>query len=125
MFRLADEMERAGGGPVFRLHVGDPDFAPPEAVVEATASALRGGKTHYAPTAGVQELRVAIGEKARTRNGLAAASTEHVIITPGSTQALFATLEILFGPGDEVLVPEIYWPNYVQEVLLLGGRRIF
>jgi aspartate aminotransferase len=124
MFRLADEMERAGGGPVFRLHVGDPDFAPPPAVVEATASALRGGKTHYAPTAGVQELRVAIGEKARTRNGLKA-DTEQVIITPGSTQALFATLEILFGPGDEVLVPEIYWPNYVQEVLLLGGRPIF
>ncbi len=124
MFRLADEMERAGGGPVFRLHVGDPDFAPPRSVVEATASALRSGKTHYAPTAGVQELRVAIAEKARARNGLAA-STEQVIITPGSTQALFATLEILFGPGDEVLVPEIYWPNYVQEVLLLGGRPVF
>ena len=29
------------------------------------------------------------------------------------------------GPGDEVLVPEIYWPNYVQEVLLLGGRPVF
>jgi len=124
MFRLADELERAGGGPVFRLHVGDPDFTPPPAVVEATASALRAGKTHYAPTAGVQELRVAIGEKARSRNRLAA-TTEHVIITPGSTQALFATLEILFGPGDEVLVPEIYWPNYVQEVLLLGGRPVF
>ena len=124
MFRLADEMERAGGGPVYRLHVGDPDFAPPPAVVEATASALRAGKTHYAPTAGVQELRVAIAEKARTRNGLKA-DTEQVIITPGSTQALFATLEILFGPGDEVLIPEIYWPNYVQEVLLLGGRPVF
>jgi aspartate aminotransferase len=124
MFRLADEMERAGGGPVFRLHVGDPDFPPPSAVVEATASALRSGKTHYAPTAGVQELRVALAEKARRRNGLAV-STEQVIITPGSTQALFATLEILFGPGDEVLVPEIYWPNYVQEVLLLGGRPVF
>ncbi|HEY3156536.1 MAG TPA: aminotransferase class I/II-fold pyridoxal phosphate-dependent enzyme, partial [Candidatus Eisenbacteria bacterium] len=124
MFRLADEMERAGGGPVFRLHVGDPDFTPPPAVVEATTAALRQGKTHYAPTAGVQELRVALAEKARTRNGLAA-STEQVIITPGSTQALFATLEILFGPGDDVLLPEIYWPNYVQETMLLGGRPVF
>ena len=124
MFRLADEMERAGGGPVFRLHVGDPDFAPPEAVLEATAAALRGGNTHYAPTAGVQELRSALAEKARARNGLTA-STEQVIITPGSTQALFATLEILFGPGEEVLLPEIYWPNYVQETLLLAGRPVF
>jgi len=124
MFRLADEMERAGGGPVFRLHVGDPDFAPPASVIEATAAALRTGKTHYAPTAGVQELRAALAEKARARNGLAA-STDQVIITPGSTQALFATLNVMFGPGQEVLVPEIYWPNYVQEVLLLGGRPVF
>ena len=124
MFRLADEMERAGGGPVFRLHVGDPDFAPPESVVEATAAALRGGKTHYAPTAGVHELRVALAEKARQKNGLAA-TAEHVIITPGSTQALFAVMETIFGVGEEILLPEIYWPNYIQEVLLLGGRPVF
>ncbi len=43
MFRLADEMERAGGGPVFRLHVGDPDFAPPERVVNSTADAIASG----------------------------------------------------------------------------------
>jgi aspartate aminotransferase len=124
MFRLADEMERAGGGPVYRLHVGDPDFAPPDSVLEATTAALRGGKTHYASTAGVQELRAAIGEKARTRNAIAA-TTEHVIVTPGSTQALFSTLEVLFGPGEETLLPEIYWPNYVQQVLLLGGKPVF
>lgn len=124
MFRLADELERAGGGPVFRLHVGDPDFAPPESVIEATAAALRGGKTHYAPTAGVHELRVALAEKARRKNGLAA-TTEHVVVTPGSTQALFAAMETMFGVGEEILLPEIYWPNYVQEVLLLGGRPVF
>ncbi|HLQ66889.1 MAG TPA: aminotransferase class I/II-fold pyridoxal phosphate-dependent enzyme [Candidatus Limnocylindrales bacterium] len=124
MFRMADEMERAGGGPVFRLHVGDPDFRPPESVIEATSAALRAGKTHYAPTAGVHELRAALAEKVRAKNGIAA-TTEHVIITPGSTQALFATLEIIFGVGEEILVPEVYWPNYVQEVMLLGGRPVF
>jgi aspartate aminotransferase len=124
MFRLADEMERAGGGPVFRLHVGDPDFAPPESVIEGVAAAMRGGKTHYAPTAGVHELRVALAEKARRKNGLAA-TADHVIVTPGSTQALFAVMETIFGVGDEILLPEIYWPNYIQEVLLLGGRPVF
>ena len=124
MFRLADEMERAGGGPVFRLHVGDPDFAPPEPVVEASAAALRGGKTHFAPTAGVHELRVALAEKARRRNGLAA-TTDHIVISPGSTQALFASMEAMFGVGEEILLPEIYWPNYVQQTLLLGGRPVF
>jgi len=124
MFRLADEMERAGGGPVIRLHVGDPDFAPPESVVECTGAALHSGRTHYAPSAGVQELRAALAAKARDRNGLAA-TTDHVIITPGSTQALYATMSLMLGPGDEMLVPEIYWPNYVQQVLFLGARPVF
>ena len=41
MFRLADEMERGGGGPVFRLHVGDPDFTPPPRVIDAACDALK------------------------------------------------------------------------------------
>jgi aspartate aminotransferase len=124
MFRLADEMERAGGGPVFRLHVGDPDFAPPASVVEETSAALRTGRTHYAATAGVHELRVALVEKLAKRNGIAA-TADHIVITPGSTQGLFAGLEMIFGVGEEILVPEIYWPNYVQQIMLLGGRPLF
>jgi len=124
MFRLADEMERAGGGPVFRLHVGDPDFSPPENVVDATVTALREGKTHYAATAGLYELRVALAAKVAKRNGIAA-TPDHVVITPGSTQGLFATLEVMFGVGEDLLLPEIYWPNYIQEVMLLGGRPLF
>lgn len=124
MFRLADEMERAGGGPVYRFHVGDPDFAPPACVLEDTAAAMRAGRTHYAPVAGVQKLREVLAEKVRRRNGLAA-DPERIIVAPGSTQALFASMQILFSPGEEILLPEIYWPNYIQQVLLAGGRPVF
>ena len=124
MFRLADEMEHAGQGHVIRLHVGDPDFAPPEAVMDATNAALHAGRTHYAPSAGVHELRAALAAKAREQNALAT-TTDHVIITPGSTQALYAAMGLMLAPGDEMLVPEIYWPNYVQQVLFLGARPIF
>lgn len=124
MFRLADELERAGGEPVIRLHVGDPDFSPPVAVLDATSDAIHGGKTHYTPTAGLHELRVALAEKVSRRNGLAA-TADQVVITPGSTQALFGTMGIMFEAGEECLLPEIYWPNYLQQVLLLGGRPRF
>jgi aspartate aminotransferase len=124
MFRLADEMERAGGGPVYRLHVGDPDFAPPEDVLVDTVAALRGGKTHYAPVAGIQALREALAEKVRRVNGIAA-TTDQIVISPGSTEALFATMSVQFHPGDEILIPEIYWPNYLQQALLAGGRPVF
>jgi aspartate aminotransferase len=124
MFRLADEMERSGGGPVYRLHVGDPDFNSPGAVVDGVCDAMRGGKTHYEQTVGLHELRAAYAEKARARNSLAA-TTEHVVVTPGSTQALFASMSLMLGPGDEMMLPEIYWPNYIQQVLLLGARPRF
>jgi len=124
MFRLADEMERAGGGPVYRFHVGDPDFAPPDRIVEDTASAMRSGKTHYAPVAGVQKLREILAEKVRRKNGVAV-DTERIIVCPGSTEALFAAMQVLFSPGEEILIPEIYWPNYLQQALLAGGRPVF
>jgi aspartate aminotransferase len=124
MFRLADELERSGGGPVIRLHVGDPDFAPPDAVIDATALAMREGKTHYPPSVGIENLRVALAQKLARRNGIAAA-TEQVVIAPGSTEALIASMEIALHPGDEILLPEIYWPNYVQQTLLTSAKPVF
>ena len=124
MFRLADEMEREGRGPVIRFHVGDPDFAPPDAVVEATYQAMRAGKTHYPPSVGVHDLRVAVAEKVARKNGLAA-HWEQVIVTPGSTEALIAVMEVALHPGDEILLPEIYWPNYMQQALLASAKPVF
>lgn len=124
MFRLADELERAGGGPVIRLHVGDPDFAPPDSVIEATSRAMREGKTHYPPSVGIQNLRAALAEKMNRRNGVAA-TTELMVVTPGSTEALLAAMEIALHPGDEILLPEIYWPNYVQQTLLASAKPVF
>jgi aspartate aminotransferase len=124
MFRLADEMDRAGKGPVIRFHVGDPDFAPPAAVVEATHAAMKAGKTHYPPSVGVHELRLALAEKVEKQNGLRA-NVEQVVTSPGSTEALVAVMEIALHPGDEILIPEIYWPNYVQQALLASAKPVF
>ncbi|MGH7682262.1 MAG: pyridoxal phosphate-dependent aminotransferase, partial [Candidatus Eiseniibacteriota bacterium] len=124
MFRLADEMERAGGGPVIRLHVGDPDFQPPDSVIEATARAMREGKTHYPPSVGIQNLRAALAEKVAKKNGIAA-TTEQMTVTPGSTEALIASMEIVLHPGDDILLPEIYWPNYLQQTLLASAKPVF
>jgi len=124
MFRLADEMDRAGKGPIIRFHVGDPDFAPPPAVVEATHAAMKAGKTHYPPSVGVHELRVALAEKVQKQNGIRA-SVEQIATTPGSTEALVALMEIALHPGDEILIPEIYWPNYVQQALLASAKPLF
>jgi len=124
MFRLADEMDRAGQGPVIRFHVGDPDFAPPDSVIDATHQAMKAGKTHYPQSVGVHELRLALTEKVTRRNGIAA-EWEQVVVAPGSTEALLAVMEVALDPGDEILLPEIYWPNYGQQTLLASASSAF
>lgn len=52
-----------------RMDIGDPDFASPEHVIAAAHRAAACGATHYTPSGGVPELRDALAEKVRTKNG--------------------------------------------------------
>ena len=116
MFRLADELERAGGGRVIRLHVGDPDFAPPDAVDRGDRRARCATERRTTRRASAStSLRVALWRRKVTRKNGIAAATDQIVVTPGSTEALLAAMEIALHPGDEILLPEIYWPNYVQQ----------
>ena len=53
----------AGGLDIIDMGVGEPDFDTPNHIVEAGCNSIRMGETHYAPTAGIPELRRAIAEK--------------------------------------------------------------
>src|SRR5207237_9123705 len=56
---VARRRQQAGEDIIF-LTVGDPDQEPPEAVIEATVTALRQHRTGYAPIVGFPALREAI-----------------------------------------------------------------
>ena len=60
MVEASAKMEREGKE-VIHLEIGRPDFNSPAHVVEACVEALRAGKHHYCPNAGIPELRRAIG----------------------------------------------------------------
>src|ERR671916_3402367 len=71
--RIREVMELAWKDPeAIHLEVGEPDFPPPEHVVEAAHRAARAGHTRYAPNAGLPELREALSEKVVRRNGYVA-----------------------------------------------------
>ena len=55
----AKALERQGRS-IVHLEIGEPDFATPPNIVEAAVDALRGGYTHYGPSAGLPELRETI-----------------------------------------------------------------
>lgn len=93
------------------LEVGEPDFPTPEHVVEAACAAARAGFTKYTPNAGVTSLREAIVEKVGKHNSIEA-SIENVTVTAGGVCAIATSLLALMEPGEEILIPDLSWPDY-------------
>ena len=98
----------AAGHKVWRFEGGEPWMATPDPVKTAMSAALARGETRYAPSSGIPDLRAAILEKVRVRNGIPA-DAESPIVVNGGMQGLFAAFAALLDPGDEVLMFSPYW----------------
>ncbi|MEO0579525.1 MAG: aminotransferase class I/II-fold pyridoxal phosphate-dependent enzyme, partial [Pseudomonadota bacterium] len=70
---------RSAGEDVISLAAGEPDFDTPTHVCDAAVEAIRSGKTHYTPLAGVPELRDAISAKFQRDNGFAVEPSDVVV----------------------------------------------
>ena len=80
--------------------------------------------THYTPVPGYKELREAIALKYRVENKFEV-NYEEVIVTHGAQYALMVTMLTLLNPGDEVLVPDPYYPSYPSQIFLAGAIPVF
>ena len=85
---------RANGATVYQFEGGEPYRDTPDHIKEAAVAALRENKTRYAPSSGTQQLRLAIADKLRNRNGITA--TEENVIVPPAYQGRrsFCTLDL-------------------------------
>ena len=101
------------------LEVGEPDFPTPDHVVEAACAAARAGFTRYTPNAGTQSLREAIVDKLRKHNGIEV-SIDNVIVTAGGVCGIATSLLALVEPGEEILIPDLSWPDYDMIIAVNG-----
>jgi aspartate aminotransferase len=114
---------RAKGKDVVALTLGEPDFDTPLHIQDAATQAMRAGQTHYAPVAGVPELREAVAEKLRRENGLQYTAA-NIVLANGAKQAINNAVLSIIGPGDEVVIPAPYWVSYEGSVRFAGGSAI-
>jgi aspartate aminotransferase len=122
---IREVMELAWRRPdAIHLEVGEPGFPTPPHIVEAAARAARDGHTKYTPNAGIVPLREALAEKVGRVNGYDA-SPEQVVVGAGGVQVLHNVLLALTDPGDEILMPDPAWPDFVQMAHLLGAPPRF
>ncbi len=116
---------RVGG--CVSLGQGIPSFGTPAHVVDAVAKALRddpaAGKYSLQP--GMPALRRAAAGLLRAEKGLDADPEREVAITVGGMEGLLCAMLTLIGPGDEVIVPEPYYPSHVEQILMAEGTPVF
>jgi len=110
---------------VVNLCVGEPDFTTPSFIIEQAFEAARKGATHYTSNAGILELREEIAKKYKEEQGISYALDKEVVITVGAMGALFLALTGIISQGQEVLLPDPFWPNYEAQILLAGGKPVF
>ena len=106
------------------LEFGEPSFATPAHIVAAADDAARAGRTHYGPTAGLPEFRAAVAAKLVRDNGWPDADPAAVVAAAGGVGALFAAYSALLDPGDEILVPDPGWPNFVALAYAVGANPV-
>ena len=106
------------------LGVGEPNFDAPQEAIEAAISSLKSGDTHYTPDPGTMEMREAILEKSRRENGFEFNTENEIIVTAGSSSALFGTMLAVVDAGDEVIVPAPAYLAYEPIIKFAGARPI-
>ena len=110
----------AQGHPVIKLSLGEPDFGPPPAVLEAARSAVD-GPLPYTGALGTPALRAAIAGFYLREHGVTI-SPNRIIVTAGASAALLLVTAALVDGGDEVIVGDPSYPCNRQFLSSFGAQ---
>ncbi|HEV8215842.1 MAG TPA: aminotransferase class I/II-fold pyridoxal phosphate-dependent enzyme, partial [Gemmatimonadaceae bacterium] len=69
----------------------------------------------------IPELRYALAEKLRQKNGLPGITAHDVFLTNGAMHALYVAFGALLADGDEVIIPDPMWTEVAENIRLAGG----
>lgn len=108
------------GHDVLSLTVGEPDWNTFEIASKAGIEAIEKGITKYTPASGTLELRQAIAEKMKSELGLEY-TAKQISVASGAKFVIFAALQMICNPGDEIIIATPYWVSYPTMVELADG----
>ena len=122
IFTEMSAMAQAHGG--LNMSQGFPDFQPPRPLQQAVVNAMAEGRNQYAPMTGDARLREWIAEDAEQRSGVRYHPETEVTVGAGASSLIFATVQALIHPGDDVMVLTPCYDLYEPAVELAGGRLV-
>lgn len=113
----------ARGEHVIHLELGRPDFDTPEIIKEAAYRSLEKGNVFYTSNYGSMELRTAVAKKLREENHIDYDPAE-ILITVGVGEGTFDAFGAYLEEGDEVLIPDPVWLNYIHVPQYFGAKAV-
>ncbi|MBR6501615.1 MAG: pyridoxal phosphate-dependent aminotransferase [Firmicutes bacterium] len=106
------------GKKIYPLNIGQPDIKTPEAYFEAIKN-FNAPVLEYAPSPGIPEMIEAVKNY---YHGIGIDyETSDIFITTGGSEALQIALNCILDDGDEIIIPEPFYPNYNTFVKTTGG----
>lgn len=119
----AHELEREGRD-IIHLQIGEPDFPTPECICDAACEAIGRGETHYTHSLGIIELREAICKYYYGKYSVTI-DPDRILVTSGTSPALFMIFSALLEAGDEILMSDPHYPCYPNFAEFLGAKPVF
>jgi aspartate/methionine/tyrosine aminotransferase len=107
------------------LGQGFPNFAAPDFVKAAAQQAIAADLNQYARSAGHPRLVQALAQVYSPLFGRTLDPMTEIVVTVGATEGIFAAVQALVDPGDEVILIEPFYDSYPAAVTMAGGVPVY
>lgn len=112
---------KARGIKVYHLNIGQPDVPTPVEALDALKKIDR-KVLEYSPSEGLLSLRLKLEQYYHKFN--INVSVDDIIITTGGSEAVLFAFMACLDPGDEIIVPEPAYANYMAFAISAGAKII-
>lgn len=116
--------QKAAQYQAINLSQGFPDFDGPDFIKQSACDFIKKGENQYAPFAGVRELRSSLSKVYKDFYDLSYDLDSEITVVNGATEGIYATIQAIINPGDEVVVFEPVYDSYVSSIKLAGATPV-
>lgn len=109
---------KAKGIKVYHLNIGQPDLPTPEVALEAMRKIDR-TVLEYSPSEGIRSFREKLVNYYAKFHIMV--DVDDIIITTGGSEAVFFSFMACLDPGDEIIIPEPAYANYMAFAISSGA----
>ncbi len=108
---------------MLNLSIGDPDLTTHISIIENAFKDAKEGYTHYTDPQGYEEFIEEIVKYYKEEYNMYIEKDE-VMASVGACHGIFLTLQCVLDEGDEVIVPDPFFPMYENQIKLAGGKSV-